>query len=106
MNLQRKITMDETYINANQILYRFRTDKNAKLRHGAKLRAEMVALLQQGKEPSGYRVDWIVETVNELIAWLGTRAVEFGQRYPQDAVSADDLSDVLATAQSRIKRAR
>jgi hypothetical protein len=95
--------MNDTAKNANRIILKFITDKEAKLRYGAKLRAEMQEMLGRGEEPKGYRVEWILRTVNELFTWLGEKAAEFNAAHPQDAISVDDFSDVLATAQMRIR---
>lgn len=98
--------MNETARNANRILLKFITDKESKLRYGAKLRAEMQEAIGRGESPKGYRVDWILKTVTELFGWLGEKAAEFNAAHPQDAISADDFSDVLATAQMRLRNRR
>jgi hypothetical protein len=98
--------MNETARNANRIILKFVTDKDAKLRYGARLRAMMQEAISRGEEPKGYRVDWILKTVTEMFAWLATKAAEFNAAHPQDAISADDFSDVLSTAQMRIKNRR
>ena len=95
--------MNDTAKKANLIILRFVTDKEAKLRYGAKLRTQMQEAIGRGEDPSGYRVDWICRTTAELFAWLSTKAAEFNSAHPQDCISADDFSDVLATAQSRLK---
>lgn len=95
--------MNETARNAHRILLRFITDKEAKLRYGARLRAMMQEAIGRGESPTGYRVDWILKTVTEMFAWLAVKAGEFNAAHPQDAISADDLSDVLSTAQMRLK---
>lgn len=95
--------MDNAAWAANRILLRFITDKETKLLHGARLRAEIHEQIARGIEPSGYRVDWITKTVGGLFGWLSERAAEFNAAHPQDAISTDDLSDVLATAESRLK---
>jgi len=94
---------DDTAKNASRILLKFVSDKEAKLRYGAKLRVEMQATIGRGENPTGYRVEWILKTVTELFTWLGNKAAEFNSEHPQDAVSTDDFSDILATAQARIK---
>jgi len=98
--------MDEDAKSASLVLLRFVTDKEAKLRYGAKLRASMQASISRGEEPSGYRVEWILQTVSDIFTWLGTRAAEFNAKHPQDRVSADDFSDILATASARLKKSR
>lgn len=98
--------MNETAKNASRILLKFVTDRDAKLRYGAKLRNMMQETISRGEEPKGYRVDWILKTVNEMFQWLSTKAAEFNAQYPQDAISADDFSDVLATASTRLRNPR
>lgn len=95
--------MNDTARNANKILLRFIVDKDAKLRYGARLRAQTQEAIGRGESPTGYRVDWILKTVTEMFAWLAERAAEFNAAHPQDAISADDFSDVLATGQMRLR---
>jgi hypothetical protein len=95
--------MNETAKNANRIILKFVTDKEAKLRYGARIRAQMQEQISQGIEPKGYRVDWILKTVTQMFGWLSERAAEFNAAHPQDAISADDFSDVLSTAQLRLR---
>jgi len=66
----------------------------------------MQEAIGRGESPKGYRIDWILKTVSDLFALLGEKAAEFNAAHPQDAVSADDLSDVLATAQAKLKSPR
>lgn len=95
--------MNDTAKNANRIILKFVTDKEAKLRYGARIRAHMQEQLAQGVEPKGYRVDWILKTVTEMFGWLSEKAAEFNAAHPQDAISADDFADVLSTAQMRLR---
>jgi hypothetical protein len=96
----------ETARKASLILLRFVTDREAKLRYGARIRAMMHEAIERGEEPKHYRVKWIVNTTGELFQWLANKAAEFNAAHPQDAISTDDLSDLLATAQSKLTNHR
>ena len=98
--------MNETAKNANRIILKFVTDKEGKLRYGARIRAMMQEAISRGEEPKGYRVDWILKTVTEMFGWLSVKAAEFNAAHPQDAISSDDFSDVLSTAQMRLRSRR
>lgn len=96
--------MDQKTIQAaNEILLRFVTDVDAKLRFGAKMRQQIVDALDKGEDPKGYRWDFLNETSTNLFAWLAERAQEFDAAYPQDKVSAQDMADILALAQMKLK---
>ena len=88
---------------ANEILLRFVTDVDAKLRYGAKMRQAIVDALDRGEDPKGYRWDFLNEASTGLFAWLAERAEEFDTAYPQDKISAQDLADILSLAQMKLK---
>lgn len=83
---------------ANQILMKFVTDDGARIEYGIQARRRMQADIAAGVSPTGYRVEWIQETVAGVFEYLSRAAAEFNAAHPQDCISNYDLADVLATA--------
>jgi hypothetical protein len=97
--------MDEaTYKKANQILLRFVTDIEGKLRYGARIRLQMHETLNRGEDPNNYRSEFIAKASTELFGWLALKAEEFNELYPHDRMSSEDFSDILATAQFKLSK--
>ncbi len=95
--------MDEATIkNANQILIRFVSDLEAKVRYGLKQRQAYHEAVERGEEPRDYRSDFLNKMANEIFGWLGERGQEFSKLYPQDRLSVEDFKDVLITAHARL----
>lgn len=98
-------TMDEVGINANAILLKLITDKEARLRYGMKKRAEMIAAVQRGEEPTGYRAEWLKETVRAVFRLMASQAAMFNTVHPRDRISTNDFIDVLNTAIGKLLKA-
>lgn len=81
----------------------FITDRSARLDRGYRLRALMHEAIQAGKQPSGYRPDWIAASAKRVIAELSKMAEEFDKTHLDDKASAHDLLDIIATAQQALK---
>ncbi len=90
---------------AASILYSLVTDTKQRLGRGAKFRQEMLAQIKAGKNPEGYRADWIRNSAKIVMILLTKIAEKFNEEYPTDQCSADDLADVLATASGMLNRA-
>lgn len=93
---------DATLKNANEVLVRFVSDIDAKLRYGLRQRQAYFDAIERGEDPSNYRVNFISQTANEIFGWLAEKGREFAQRFPQDRLSTEDLKDILITAHARL----
>ena len=93
---------DKTLKNANKILIKFITDIDAKVQYGLKQRKLMFEQIEKGIQPTGYRIDFINQSVREIFDLLLKRAKDFNEKHPQDRLSTEDFMDILATAQHRI----
>jgi hypothetical protein len=85
-------------------LHRLLSDKTHALERGAKDRARIAQIIEEGGVPSGHRVDWLRETAEAVNLVLIEQAKEFNRRYPGDVVSVDDFLDVLATLRTSFRK--
>ncbi len=76
-----------------------------KLRLGMDRRQQMYEQVQRGETPTGARVEWIRTSARRLVNELERIAQDFNETYPDDKCSAQDLLDVLATANAWFKKA-
>jgi hypothetical protein len=88
---------------ACKVLYEVVTNDQLKLEYGARQRDRIKEALRDGETITGYRVKFLEEAVSKLFHMLGETSAEFNRKYPHDKFSTQDLSDILATAWSRLK---
>jgi hypothetical protein len=73
------------------------TPKQAKLDQGAQKRAKLAEALARGLNPQDDRLDFIRETAEKLLSVLKTSAEDFNKAHQDDAISQQDMIDVLLT---------
>lgn len=86
---------------ARDILYRFLTEEEVRIRFATKNREAMHAQIESGEEPTGHRMEWVVACSNALIELLLSCGKSFNQMYPYDSILLGDYLDVLATTRGR-----
>jgi hypothetical protein len=97
-------TLAERALSAGRTLMRWITDREARVRYGAKEREMLLGKLRSGDPVlSHYRTDWLTSTANKVLAVLRESVNEFNGRYPWNAISNQDLSDVLHTVLHRVQ---
>jgi hypothetical protein len=74
-----------------------------RLNRGKIRRARYASEIAEGKNPTGPRIDWISGTATKIYELLYNAASEFNNKNPDDLASAQDLIDILNTAQSYLK---
>jgi hypothetical protein len=89
---------------ASGILYAFATSKDSRLRYGAGKRKEMQAALDSGQKVSGYRAEWILRSVEDVLRVLIKSADRFNSTYFHDYISVDDMRDVLVSTINRLDK--
>ncbi len=94
---------DRTLDNAIDVLRRFVSDNDAKLRYGLAQRELLRAQIARGERPQHYRYEWLLVTVKDLFEFLGDRCQKFNADHPADRCSQQDLYDVLNTALTRVR---
>lgn len=72
--------------------------KHIALQNGARLRRDMHLALQNGKEPVGYRPEWVKKSAVDVVKVMAILAKDFNEAYPGDRASVNDLIDVLELA--------
>ena len=90
---------------AREILYRFLTEEELRVRFATKNRDAMRASIKLGEEPKGHRVEWVTAVSNALVDMLMECGEQFNQLYPYDTVLVGDYLDVLATTRGRFIKA-
>lgn len=100
--------MDEKDQNAfaADVLYKLVTSKEKRLKYGAEAREAMQKLLKEGKKVEGYRAEWIIDTMNEVIDTLIKSSEKFNMTYFHDYISTQDLCDVLQSTLSKLQKAK
>jgi hypothetical protein len=91
---------------AARVLHSLVTDSQTRLRQGRKLRDAMVAAIEKGETPTGYRPMWIKQSAHRAIALLHQISGEFNDSHSTDQVSIPDLLDILATAAKLLQNAQ
>ena len=87
---------------ATDVFYKFVTSKEARLKHGANQRQEMQKALKDGKKVEGYRAEWILKSMDEVIKTLVKASERFNNTYFHDMISSEDMKDVLTSAINKI----
>lgn len=87
------------------ILHKFVTSKEQRLKYGAEARADMQKDLKAGKKVEGYRADWIIKAMDEVVKTLVKSAERFNNTYFHDMISVDDMKDVLTSAINKLNNA-
>ena len=93
---------EKTLVASVAIIHRFVTDVDAKLRFGIRVREALRVAMLRGEHPQSYRLDWLRKTAVDLFGFLGERARQFNDEFPQDHISRQDLLDVLNTAVNQL----
>jgi hypothetical protein len=75
-----------------------------RLRTGYKRREIMHKDIAAGKEPTGYRADFLRSSVKKVVGLLDDLAVEFNTLYQDDRISLHDFTDILQTTINYIKK--
>lgn len=86
---------------ARDILKRFITEEEVRRRFAAKNRKSMHEQINRGEEPTGHRMEFICETVKQVVDTLMKSAEKYNQTYPYDIVLLGDYLDILATTRAR-----
>ena len=84
------------------VLTRLGWDDQTRLKTGLNLRKEMHAAQERGETPTGYRADWIKNTVKAIIHLLAESGDCFNLLHPDDKASLMDYGDILQTVQSNL----
>jgi hypothetical protein len=87
---------------AADILYKFVTSKEQRLKYGATARQDMQKALKDGKKVEGYRAEWILKAMDEVIKALVKSSEKFNNTYFHDMISVDDMKDVLTSAINKL----
>lgn len=82
---------------AARVLRAFVQDHGARVRFGVRQREGILKKIRAGEVPTGYRADWVSQTTRRVLLELQQARAEFNAAYPWDAISADDLKDVVRT---------
>lgn len=90
---------DEQLKTAAGILHRVVTDNGAKLQYGSMKRSEIKAQLRKNQKVSGYRVEWLRNTRDEIIKVMEKAALDFNNANRHDRISVTDMNDALTTTQ-------
>lgn len=96
--------MNQNLKDTVRFFYKLIASQKSRLEYGSHDRKRIRAQIDANQKPTGYRVDWILKSSNEIIILLGQLAKDFNNMYPEDKISSDDYSDVLSTAINKIKR--
>lgn len=89
---------------ATDVLYKFVTSTESRLKYGATKRQEMHKSLQAGQKIEGYRADWIMKSMEELMKTLVKSAERFNNTYFHDMISIEDMKDVFTTALNKLNK--
>lgn len=87
---------------AADVLYKFATSKEKRLKYGAEQRAIMQQALKDGKKIETYRTEWIIKSMDEVIKVLIKSSERFNNTYFHDMISVDDLKDVLTSTINKL----
>jgi hypothetical protein len=71
------------------------TSKDIKLAWGSHQREQIKRALKAGKQISGYRAEWLIETKRKLATTLNDALRQFNQANKHDMISTNDLEDVV-----------
>lgn len=91
---------------AANIFYVFATSKESRLKYGATKRLEMKKALKNGQKVQGYRAEWILKTVDDIIKTLIKASEKFNNTHFNDMISTDDLKDVLSSTVNKIDKSK
>lgn len=84
---------------AVEVLYKARTDKQVKLRFGARKRDALVqAYATDRVNKEDYRYVWIKEARNRIVQILGQEGERLNKEHPYDYASVGDFIDILESA--------
>lgn len=79
-----------------EILTLVHTQKRSRLMNGALRRRDISEAVERGETPTGYRVNWLSESSRKVLLLLQEISAEFNDKYKDDAVSVNDLIDIVA----------
>lgn len=79
------------------ILFRFVNSKEQRLKNGAMRRKQILQSIKDGKTVSGYRPEWMLNTIDVVLKTLITESEKFNNTYYDDMVSVEDMKDILAS---------
>lgn len=89
---------------ATEVLHKLVTNKESRLKYGAEQREKMQSALKAGQKVKGYRAEWIIDTMDEVIGVLIKASERFNNTYFNDMISTTDLKDVLTSTLSRFNK--
>lgn len=90
---------------ALDVLHKFVTSKEQRLKYGAERRSEMQAAIKDGKKVEGYRAEWILRAMDDVIKVLVKSAEKFNNTYFHDMISLEDMKDVLTSSMNKLNNA-
>lgn len=86
---------------ARNILWRFVTEAESRVKFANKSRASVHAQIERGEMATGHRAEWVVDTSNALVDALMKAGHDFNGTYPYDVAMLGDFLDVLTTTKAR-----
>ena len=89
---------------ATTVFYKLVTNKEARLKYGAEQRQKMQEALKAGQKIGGYRADWILETMDDIMETLIEASERFNNTHYNDLISVADLKDVLTSVISKFNK--
>jgi|SRR5882757_7674532 len=95
---------DEELYEAIAIVKNVVNSEEIKLEFGRQQREIIKRKLKNGEKVSGYRVEWLQDTVGDIAGCLAESADRFNTQNPHDKISLSDLVDALATAMHRFQK--
>lgn len=89
---------------ANEVLYNLLTTQKKRLENSVQKRNALMASIDRGETPTGYRADFLRESAQRILIELGAIARDFNAAHPDDRCTAQDFVDVLNTTILWIKK--
>lgn len=80
-----------------------RENADARLQHGAQLRAAMHQALAAKQPFDHYRLKWLSDAIDEVVLFVRGQCKKFDAEHPDDMASAGDMLDILSSAANLIR---
>jgi hypothetical protein len=81
-------------------------DRNRRrLQRGGIRRTQMIKEIEEGRQPTGPRAEFIRDTAQAIMDLLVESSKEFNEANQDDMISTLDFQDVLATVRGRLEEA-
>jgi hypothetical protein len=89
---------------ANEVLYSLLTTQKKRLENSVQKRNALMASIDRGENPTGYRADFLRDSAKRVLMELASIAKDFNDAHPDDRCTAQDFVDILNTTILWIKR--